>query len=230
MSTRQVHSETRQHNSIVSEMLYAFVTDLLSKFCWRFYPFIIFHVFLHHSFYLRMDSSAAWQLFFRHFIRSRSASLRKCDPSFATCSVQPRSCALQCMRASVRSMKLNLNCPTCGDGYGGTLGMKVSLQNCLAVGKWHRFRQLDLKNNHIWCILCVIVHGAWPSYVWLPSSGPCSETCCPPSGGRGSLMSIVRTWSSAIRRQRNPARWRFDLLAWWLLYACVALTSNVIST
>lgn len=149
MSTRQVHSETRQHNSIVSEMLYAFVTDLLSKFCWRFYPFIIFHVFLHHSFYLRMDSSAAWQLFFRHFIRSRSASLRKCDPSFATCSVQPRSCALQCMRASVRSMKLNLNCPTCGDGYGGTLGMKVSLQNCLAVGKWHRFRQLDLKNNHI---------------------------------------------------------------------------------
>ena len=58
-------------------MLYAFVTDLLSKFCWRFYPFIIFHVFLHHSFYLRMDSSAAWQFFFRHFIRSRSASLRR---------------------------------------------------------------------------------------------------------------------------------------------------------
>ena len=63
MSTRQVHSETRQHNSIVSEMLYAFLTDLLSKFCSRLYPFIIFHVFLHHSFYLRMDSSAAWQLF-----------------------------------------------------------------------------------------------------------------------------------------------------------------------
>ena len=49
-------------------------------------------------------------------------------------------------------MKLNLNCPTCGDGYGGTLGMKVFLQNCLAVGKWHMFGQLDNIYDHIYIL------------------------------------------------------------------------------
>lgn len=103
-----------------------------------------FHLFLDHSFYLRMDSSAAWQLFFATSYDQgtlRFESVTQVSQNAA--SVQPRSCALQCMRASVRSMKLNLNCPTCGDGYGGTLGMKVFLQNCLAVGKWHGFTQFD---------------------------------------------------------------------------------------
>lgn len=159
MSTRQVHSEACQHNSTVSEMLYAFVTDLLSKFCSRFYPFICFLIIL-----LPKDGFiSSLATFFSPLHTIKECFVRKCDQSFATCSVQPRSCALQCMRASVRSMKLNLNCPTCGDGYGGTLGMKVSLQNCLAVGKWRRFRQLDLKNHHIWgilwcdCTLCMTI-------------------------------------------------------------------------
>ena len=35
------------------------------------------------------------------------------------------SCALRFVLAGVGSMKMNLNCPTCGDCYGGALGIKA---------------------------------------------------------------------------------------------------------
>ena len=61
MSTRQVHSETRQHNSIVSEMLYAFCDRPSEQIL---LAVLSFHSFLDRSSYPRMDSSAAWQLLY----------------------------------------------------------------------------------------------------------------------------------------------------------------------